>query len=290
MFHDKFATACFLLLLIWWGMADAAREPMQLGLSSVMIGEQQDMILRWKNYLEAHLKRPIVFVQRKSYQETMDMFRDDRLDAGWICSAPHISYRSLQRLLAVPVWKGRPIYQSYLIVPQSDTSTRSIADLHGKIFGFSDPLSNTGHNVPLAQIRRLHADPEKFFAKTMYTYSHRKLVEAVAVGLLDGANVDGYIYEQMQHYFPELTKQTRLVQKSADFGFPPVVARIDLPADDFKSLQQTLLNMQNDMEGRALLAMMGLDRFIAGDDRLYDGVYKLLRELDLPMDKHVQQH
>lgn len=290
MFHDKFAAACCLVLMILCGTAEAALQPMQLGLSSVMIGEQQDMILRWKNYLEAHLKRQVTFVQRKSYRETIDMFRDDKLDAGWICSAPHMQYRPLQRLLAVPVWKGRPVYQAYLIVPESDATTRSIADLKGKIFGYSDPLSNTGHNVPIAQIKRLHADPEHFFAKTMYTYSHRKLIEAVAAGLLDGAYVDGYIYEQMQHYFPELVAQTRLVQKSADFGFPPVVARADLPRQDFKILQDTLLNMQNDMEGRALLAMMGLDRFIAGDDRLYDSVSQLLREIGPPTEKHVHKH
>lgn len=255
-----------------------------------MIGEQQDMILRWKVYLEAHLHRPVVFVQRRTYQETIDMFRDDRLDAGWICGAPHVKYGTAQRLLAVPVWKGRPLYQSYLIVPERDTSTRSIADLRGRVFGYSDPLSNSGHNVPIADIRRLNADPESFFSKTMYTYSHRKLVEGVAAGLLDGANVDGYIYEQMKHYFPELVAKTRLVQKSDDYGFPPVVARADLPSADFRHLQDTLLDMQYDQEGQALLSMMGLDRFIAGDERLYDGVTALLNEINVPMEKHAKKH
>jgi phosphonate transport system substrate-binding protein len=253
---------------------------MQLGLSAVMIGEQQDMILRWKKYLEVHLHRPVVFVQRRSYQETMDMFRDEKLDAGWICGAPHVRYKSLQHLLAVGVWKGRPLYQSYLIVPGSDTATRSIADLRGKIFGFSDPLSNSGHNVPLREVQRLTDNPDSFFSKTMYTYSHRKLVEGVAAGLLDGANVDGYVYEQMDHYFPELVAKTRLVQKSADYGFAPLVARTGLPKADFRNLQDTLLNMNNDAEGRALLAMMGLDKFIAGDEHLYDGIAKLMLALN----------
>ena len=263
---------------------------MQLGLSSVMIGEQQDMILRWKAYLEAHLQRPVVFVQRRTYQETIDMFRDDKLDAGWICGAPHVMYQASQRLLAVPVWKGRPLYQSYLIVPVRDKSTRSIADLRGKVFGYSDPLSNSGHNAPIAEIRRLNADPSKFFSKTMYTYSHRKLIEGVAAGLLDGANVDSYIYEQMTHYFPELVAKTRLVQKSDDYGFPPVVARTDLPPADFRKLQDTLLDMQYDKEGQALLSMMGLDSFIAGDEHLYDGVAALLNELKPPMEKHAKKH
>lgn len=292
MFSIKFTTAVFfkltLLVLFLGNTALAAPQPLQLGLSAVMIGEQQDIILRWKSYLEQHLQRPVNFVQRRTYQETMDLFREDKLDAGWICGAPHMRYKSLQRLLAVGVWKGKPLYQSYLIVPKRDKSTRSIADLRGKIFGYTDPLSNSGHNVPVGEIRHLGKDPDKFFSKTMYTYSHRKLVEGVAAGLLDGANVDGYVYEQMQRFFPGLTAQTRLVQISEDYGFPPIVARIGMPDADYRALRDTLLNMHNDNEGRALLAMMGLDKFIAGDEHLYDGVAALMKEINKTAEKHAE--
>lgn len=280
--------ACLLLTSLTTYAASAA--PMQLGLSAVIIGEQQAMIQRWRLYLEAHMQRKVVFVQRRTYQETMELFRDERIDAGWICGGPHVTYPKLQRLLAVGVWKGRPLYQSYLIVPKSDTTTHSIADLHGKIFGYSDPQSNSGHHVPVGEILRLGADPDTFFGKTIYTYSHRKLVEGVASGLLEGARVDGYIYDQMSIYFPELVEQTRLVQTSADFGFPPIVARHNLPAADFRQLQETLLNMDKNEEGRALLAMMGLNRFIAGDEHLYDGVAALLKEINQHRDKHAAKN
>jgi phosphonate transport system substrate-binding protein len=287
MFSSKFTLLRFLqlplfvLLLLTGSTALAAspQPPLNLALSAVIIGEQQDTILRWKKYLEVHLQRPISFVQRRTYQETMDLFRDEKIDAGWICGGPHVRYPELQRLLAVGVWKGKPLYQSYLIVPEHDTRTRSIADLRGKIFGYSDPQSNSGHNVPVAEIQNLNANPNTFFSKTIYTYSHRKLVEGVAAGLLDGARVDGYIYDQMKTYFPELVAQTRVAQTSEDFGFPPIVARANLAHADYRALQETLLNMHKDEEGRILLGMMGLDRFIAGDEHLYDGVAKLLKQI-----------
>lgn len=260
-------------------LASSPQRPLNLGLSAVMIGEQQGMILRWKKYLEVHLHRPVSFVQRRTYQETMDLFRDEKIDAGWICGSPHVSYPALQSLLAVGVWKGKPLYQSYLIVPKHDTATRSIADLRGKVFGYSDPQSNSGHNVPIAEIQRLSANPNTFFSKTIYTYSHRKLVEGVAAGLLDGARVDGYVYDQMKTYFPEVIAQTRVVQTSTDFGFPPIVARANLAKTDYLALQETLLNMHKDEEGRILLGMMGLDSFIAGDEHLYDGIAALLKQI-----------
>jgi phosphonate transport system substrate-binding protein len=278
--HSLMATALLLFFLGNTALAAPPPQPMHLGLSAVIIGEQQEMIQRWKRYLEVHLQRPVNFVQRRTYQETMEMFRDEKIDAGWICGGPHVVYPSLQHLLAVGVWKGKPLYQSYLIVPVSDTTTRSIADLRGKIFGYSDPQSNSGHNVPVGEILRLGDNPAKFFSKTIYTYSHRKLVEGVASGLLNGARVDGYIYDEMKRFFPDMIAQTRLVQQSPDYGFPPIVARHNLPQSDFLALQSTLLNMHNDEEGRVLLALMGLDRFIAGDEHLYDGIASLLKDIN----------
>ena len=136
---------------------------------------------------------------------------------------------------------------------------------------------------------RLGADPKTFFSKTMFTYAHRKSVEAVADGLVDGARVDGYIYDQLNKFYPELIAKTRLVEKSEKYGFPPMVARADLPEADFRKLRDTLLNMQNDAEGRALLAAMGLDKFIAGDDKLFDGVTALIKEVEGAGGKRVKK-
>lgn len=270
---------CFLLLFIGDVAADTPTQPMRLALSAVFLGERQDVVARWKNYLEAHLQRPIIFVQRRSYRELTDMLRSGELDAAWICSAPYVSHKSIQRLLAVGVWQGEPLYQSYLIVPKQDVATRSIIDLRGKMFAYADPESNSGHFVALSEIIKSGADPDSFFAKTLFTYSHRKSVEAVAEGLVDGARVDGYIYDMLYTLYPEIIGRTRVVMRSEKYGFPPIVARAGLPKAEFKKIQGVLLNMQNDAEGKALLASLGLDKFIAGEDRLFDGVATLVSDV-----------
>jgi phosphonate transport system substrate-binding protein len=192
--------------------------------------------------------------------------------------------------MAVGVWQGEPLYQSYLIVPKRDASTRSIADLRGKVFAYSDPESNSGHYVALGEIVRLGADPERFFNKTIYTYSHRKSVEAVADGLVDGARVDGYIYDMLNTMYPDMIARTRVVQRSDKYGFPPIVGRADLPAGDFDKLRDVLLNMQKDAEGKALLAALGLDKFVAGNDRLYDAVAALVKEVEGAGSSRAEKH
>jgi len=264
-----------LLTLSRPALADSTNEPLLLGIPTSIVGEQQSRLDRLGVYLQARLQRPVHFVQRRSYQKFLDMFEDGRVDAGWIDGAQYLENNAILRPLAVGVWQGKPTYRSYLIVPDDDTTTRSIADLRGKIFGYADANSNSGHHVPVGEILKLGADPETFFAKTLYTHSHIKLVKAVAVGLVNGARVDGYIYAQMRQYFPALVARTRLVQESEDYGFPPMVARANLPEAEFHALRDALLNMHQDEEGRQLLSELGLDRFIKIDPKIYRSTAEL---------------
>jgi hypothetical protein len=48
------------------------------------------------------------------------------------------------RLLAVPVWRTWPVYQSCPIAGQT-SAIASLDDLRGRSFAFSDPLSNSGY-------------------------------------------------------------------------------------------------------------------------------------------------
>ncbi len=281
---------CFLLLIIGDAATAAPAQPMRLALSAVFLGERQDVVTRWEKYLESHLQRPITFVQRRSYRELTDMLQNGGLDAAWICSAPYVRHKSIHRLLAVGVWQGEPLYQSYLIVPKQDVTTRSIVDLRGKMFAYSDPESNSGHFVALGEIIKSGGDPDRFFSKTLFTYSHRKSVEAVADGLVDGARVDGYIYDMLYTLYPEMIGRTRVVMRSEKYGFPPIVARAGLPNVEFNKLQGVLLNMQNDAEGRALLASLGLDKFIAGEDRLFDGVAALVNGVERAETLRAKKH
>lgn len=257
--------------------AQSGSKPLRLALSSVFPGKRQDIVNQWQHYLEARLHRPVVFVQRRTYRELTDLFSIGQLDAGWVCGAPYLLHKPVQRLLAVGQWHGKPMYQSYLIVRKNDTVTHSILDLRGKNFAYSDPESNSGFFVPQTELITLGFDPDRFFGKTVFTYDHSKSIEAVSSEYVDGARVDGYVYERLLLAKPEIANQTRIVSKSVDYGFPPIVTRADLPQHDFKLLQETLLGMSSNKEGKALLAEMGLDGFVAGSDHLFDGISSLLR-------------
>ena len=271
-----FLGACAALAVTPPRPAFAARA-LRVGMTPAFLHTQHGLLAQWRGYMEAKLDRPVEIVNRDSYRETMDLLRLEQLDCAWVCSYPYVYLRKQLRLLAVPLYQTQPYYRAYLIVSAKHPQIRDLPQLRGKVFAYADPYSLTGHLVPRYQLRQMGEDPAKFFAKTFFTYSHNKLIEAVADGLAHGGSVDSYVWDSLQALKPEITRRTLLVKKSPEFGFPPFVARRTLPETDFAAVQKMLVGMSRNGRGNELLQNLNLNGFIHGSPQLYDGVAEIMR-------------
>ena len=255
---------------------------MRIGLTPTFPNDQYRALEDWRRYLEQRLSRKVEFVRRDSYIETMDLLRLQKIDFAWICDYPFVFFKDQTRLLAVPMYRGRPYYQSYLIVPSDDRLTTSIAQLRNRVFAYADPYSNTGYLTPRFDLQKLGEDPSRFFSKTFFTWGHRRTVEAVAAGLAQGGAVSSHVWDTLAKVKPELTAATRIVAKSPEYGFPPFVARSAISEPEFRDMQQALLAMDQDAQGRNLLVGLNLDGFVAGDPRFYDRVSQMIEAFGKP--------
>jgi phosphonate transport system substrate-binding protein len=253
--------------------ADAPKQPIRFGLTAAVARENLDLYERWAAYLGRKVGRPVQFVQRRTYREAMEMLETGEHDFSWICSAPYAKYRdsNIFGLMAVPVFDGKPLYQSYIVV-QKDRSFRTIGDLEGRVFAYSDPDSNTGYIVPRQMLSDLGRNPDSFFRQTFFTYSHSETIEAVSQRVADGAAVDSYVWEYLNRRQPRFTANTKVIQRSETFGFPPLVYRTGIDPELRARMTAALLTMDKDPEGHALLAELMLDRFITAPSGLYDNV------------------
>ena len=272
-----------LLVAVWLGALCLATHSapdarvIRFGMTPAFLHDQHALLAEWRVYLEKRMQRPVEFVQRDRYRETMDLLQQQKVDFAWICDYPYLALKDDVRLLAVALNEGRPTYRSYLIVPAKDTQTRSIGDLKGRVFAYADVHSNTGYLSPRFEIKKTGADPARFFKRTFFTWSHRKAIDAVAAGLAQGASVDSYVWDVLNQVRPDITARTRIVWQSPEYGFPPIVAQRDLPAAEILQMQKILMEMKDDAQGRALLERLKLGGFIAGSPRLYDGVADMMR-------------
>ncbi len=253
--------------------------PLTFGITPVFLVGQSQFLDGFGAWLEAQLQRPVQFVRRKSYAEITDMLIGGALDAAWLCSFSYVFNRSVLPILAVPVFRGEPYYQSYLIVPADDQSTQDYADLGGKVFGYVEPRSNTGYLYPKFAVRTLGEDPEHFFRETFFTWSHPDLVHAVADHFAEAGGVDSYIWETLRLSDPALTARTRVVSGSIRFGFPPIVAGTLLDEAEQRKLARLLVTMHLDPDGRALLGRLHLDRFQLPTEDLYDSIPPMIQSV-----------
>lgn len=257
--------------------AEIEPAPIRVGLTPAFLHDQHGLLAEWRLYLERKLDRKVEFIQRNSYRETMDLLRLEKLDFAWICDYPYVHLGNLVRLMAVPLYQGRPYYRSYLIVPASNPHTSSILQLRNMVFAYADPYSNTGYLVPRYELKQAGEDTERFFRKTFFTWSHRRVVEAVASHLAHGGAVDSYIWDSLAIVKPQLTAATRVAWRSPEYGFPPLVAHRTAREEDFLAMQNVLLGMATDPEGSRILKRLNLDGFIKGDPSLYESVARMMQ-------------
>ncbi|RMG00829.1 MAG: phosphate/phosphite/phosphonate ABC transporter substrate-binding protein, partial [Nitrospirae bacterium] len=219
---------------------------------------------------------PVEMVHRRTYDEMDKMLEKGEVDAAFICSAPYVKNRREfgVELLVAPQVNGSTFYNSYIIVHR-DSSYRSLKDLKGKTFAFTDPKSNSGKLYPEYKLARMGTTPDKFFSRYIYSYSHNKSVELVAKRIVDGAAVESLVYKFMKKKGSPYVEETRIIDRSPDFGIPPVVVSTGIPLFIKEKLREILLNMHTTQKGRAILDAMLIDRFVQVPDSNYDSIRKM---------------
>jgi len=259
----------------------ATVKPFRIGMGA-MLTPQEGFIYysRLKGYMEKKLGQPIQLIDRENYDEMNRLLETKAVDAAFVCAGPYVEGKERfgLQLLAMPLVKGKPAYYSYIIVPV-DSPARSLADLRGKVFAFTDPKSNSGKLVPTYLLSRMNETPKHFFGKVEFTYGHDKSIRAVAEGLVDGAAVDSLIWDNLAVRSPALIAKTRILLRSEPYGIPPFVVRPGIDEALKKRLLQILLQAADDEEGRSILKGMMIERFVAGDDKNYDTIRGMNRWL-----------
>jgi phosphonate transport system substrate-binding protein len=232
------------------------------------------------DYIGRHSGHSVQLIQRKTYDDVNALFPKGEIDLAFICTGPFAASREKFgfEALATPQVRGQPFYQSYLIVPK-DSPYQTLEDLRGRVFAFTDPDSNTGAMVPRFWLAEAGETPESFFSKTIFTYGHDNSILAVAKGLVDAAAVDGHQWEYFERFRPADTSRTRVIRKSQPFGSPPLVASGRLRNEVRSKIQQIMISMHSDPEGRRILENLLIERFLAPREEWYEPAREMISRL-----------
>ena len=257
--------------LLWPMNEAAAAEPVSIGLNPLFLDSDIQLLSLIQSYLAAQLGRTVQLIKRRTYQEITALLLSGQLDAAWICDDPYVQHEDQLALLAVPLYRHEPLYQTYVIVSEG-SKAQSFDDTRGTVHAFSDPDSTSGFLVTRSLLALRHTTPAQFFRTFFFTYGHRNVVRAVATGLAESGSIDGYVWDVMREREPELINKTRVVYTSEKLGFPPIVGlKSAQETTTAKAISAAFLQMPTDPLGRQILAILELDGFTRADPGLYQG-------------------
>lgn len=161
-------------------------------------------------------------------------------------------------------------YHGYIIT-KAGSGLKSLDDLKGKKWAFTDPHSTSGTLVPTVYFNEIKLDPNTYFSKVIYSGSHEASILSVKAGKVDGSSTNDLDFDRGlgKHWAKE---DFNIIWTSDLIPGSPITVRKDLPSSLKMAIKGSMI-AYNDKEGLEKLKIAG---YAPGDDKMYDGIRELI--------------
>lgn len=255
------------------------RGTLRLGFTGVVARSDAETLARFVDYLESRTGYAFEPVFTRTYREMAERLAGGAVDVAYICGSSYIllQERHDPRLLAAPLIGDRPVYYS-LVVVRADSPYRSLEDLRGKPYAFSDRQSNSGTLVPTYELNRQGESATSFFHPLIHVNNHAETINALLAGLVEGTSIGSHAYRHMLSALPALEDRLRVVERLGPYPSTPLVARRDLDHGIAAAVRKALIGMADDPEGAEILRQFGIDGYGTISRAAYEPIREVVRE------------
>ena len=225
-----------------------------------------------------------------SYNAEIEAMRNGKLDIGEFGPLGYVLAHQVAKAEAVAAFgtaDGKPDTYWASLVTYPESGIKTVADIKGHSFAFSDPASTSGHLFPAYGLRKGGIDPDKDI-KAIYAGSHTSSFEALYNHKVDAGELNSEQLEsakQRGHY-----KDGDLVflWKSDPIPTDPFCLRGTLPDAFKKRVTEVLQNLDLsslDEADRKIMVGAGITRLVPQSDSAYDGIRDLVKTLNIDLEK-----
>jgi phosphonate transport system substrate-binding protein len=224
-----------------------------------------------------------------NYNAEIEAMRSGKLEIGEFGPLGYVLAHQVAKAEAVAAFSGKdgkPDTYWASLVTYPGSGIKTVTEIKGHSFAFSDPASTSGHLFPAYGLRKAGLDPDKDI-KALYAGSHTASYEALYNHKVDAGELNSEQLEsatQRGHY-----KDGDIVflWKSDPIPTDPIAVRGDLP-EPFKArlinaLQTLDLSSLPDAD-RKIMGLGG-QHFVPQTDGAYDGIRDLVKTLNIDLDK-----
>ena len=224
-----------------------------------------------------------------TYNAEIEAMRNGKLEIGEFGPLGYVLAHQVAKAEAVAAFsnaEGQPDnYWASIVVPKG-SPIKSVKELKGRTFAFSDPASTSGHLFPAYGLRKAGLDPDKDLTAA-YAGSHTASFEALYNKKVDAGELNSEQLEsatQRGHY---KDGDVVFLWKSDPIPTDPISVRGDLPAGFKKRLVAALQSLDLSglpAEDRKIMGLGGT-RFVPQTDGTYDLIRDLVKTLNIDLEK-----
>jgi phosphonate transport system substrate-binding protein len=199
-----------------------------------------------------------------SYAAQIDAICAGQVDVGFI--APLQMTLALDKGCVTPIAAAlrkdangnlTTTYESQILV-RNDSGIKTLADLKGKKFSFTDAISASGYLFPSLLVKqKTSQDPKTFFASTIFAGGHPQSALAVYNKQVDGgamfidARVKDLQTKELAAGMPaDILSVTSVIDKAGPIPNDGIAIRKDVPTDVAAQIKKALLDYGTTDEGK----------------------------------------
>jgi len=236
-------------------------------------------------YLEKTLGLTVKFMPAPDYSATVENLAARKIDLVWYGGFTFVQARR-RTGNAVPLVQREEDakFHTKFIVPASSRAL-TVADLKGGTFAFGSISSTSGHLMPRYFLMKLGIDPEKDFAKVLYSGAHDVTARWVEAGKVDGAAINESVLQKLIDEHKVSPTKIRVLWTTPDYVDYNWTARGDLDPKLLDRIRDAFLALDYaNPEHKVILDLQRTKKFVRTTASNYDGIQEAAKAAHLIRD------
>jgi phosphonate transport system substrate-binding protein len=226
-------------------------------------------------FLQKKLGVPVEIKTANDYAGVITAMQFKHVDFAYFGPKSYVEAAKRAHAEAFVIEQSRDGSSGYygLIITKKGSGLKTMKDIQGKVFAFTDPNSTSGTLVPSVYFYKdLKIDPEKYFSKVVYSGSHEASMIAVKNGKVEAASTNDIDMARGDGKRWNAKEDFEIIWKSKLIPASPIAYRKDLPPSLKKALKDAFL-AYNDPVG---LEKLKLKAYVEGSDELFDPIRDMI--------------
>jgi phosphonate transport system substrate-binding protein len=225
-----------------------------------------------------------------SYNAEIEAMRNGKLEIGEFGPLGYVLAHQVAKAQAVAAFgtaDGKPDTYWASLVTYPGSGIKTVADIKGHSFAFSDPASTSGHLFPAYGLRKGGVDPDKDI-KPIFAGSHTASFEALYNHKVDAGELNSEQLESAKQRGHYKDGDLTFLWKSEPIPTDPFAVRGDLSPEFKARLTKLLQNLDLtslDPQDRKIMVGAGITRLVPMQDSAYDGIRDLVKTLHIDLEK-----